>query len=306
MSVAAVSLWLGNMGSAQTPAQKAAQTKTEGAAAPQLLGVNVVHVKPEMALEWEEFQKKEVMPTLQKGGIQQRDAWRTAIGEAYEIAFVTPMVNLAARDEPSPIVKALGEEGARAYGAKNRRFIASSRSFVIRTRPDLSYQPTSSEPPKLAVLSSLSIAPGRITDYENHVKTDVLPIQQQAQSLGYLVSQTIFGGDGSEFVTLTLVNTFADLDKGPAAVRVPGRRCSQALGEIGGDHQRHRTGRHSLRPRVELQGRELHVGQVGLPAKEVPPGNLPPCSPPPFDPRRPICIDAKRRPARRLVRQALP
>ena len=222
VSVAAVSLWLGYTGSAQTPAQKAAQTKTEGAAAPQLLGVNVVHVKPEMALEWEEFQKKEVMPTLQKGGIQQRDAWRTAIGEAYEIAFVTPMANLAARDEPSPIVKALGEEGARAYGAKNRRFIASSRSFVIRTRPDLSYQSTSSEPPKLAVLSSLSIAPGRITDYENHVKTDVLPIQKKAQSLGYLVSQTIFGGDGSEFVTLTLVNTFADLDKGPAAVRVLG------------------------------------------------------------------------------------
>ena len=68
----------------------------------------------------------------------------------------------------------------------------------------------------------MSIAPGHITDYENHVKTDVLPIQKKAQSLGYFVSQTIFGGDGNEFVTLTLVNSFADLDKGPAAVRVLG------------------------------------------------------------------------------------
>ena len=229
VSLLGIALWLGYAVNAQTPTQKAAQTKTEGAAAPQLLGVNVVHVKPEMALEWEEFQKKEVIPTLQKGGIRQRDAWRTAIGEAYEIAFVTPMANMAVRDEPNPIVKALGEESARAYAAKNRRFIASSRTFVIRTRPDLSYAPTSNEPPKLAVLSSLSIAPGRITDYENHVKTDVLPIQKKAESMGYLVSQTIFGGDGSEFVTLTLVNSFADLDKGPAAVRVLGAEAAAKL-----------------------------------------------------------------------------
>jgi hypothetical protein len=229
VSVVGIALWLAYAVSAQTPAQKAAQTKTEGAAAPQFLGVNVVHVKPEMAVEWEEFQKKEVIPTLQKGGIRQRDAWRTLIGEQYEVAFVTPMANLAARDEPSPIVKALGEEGARAYGTKNRRFIASTRTFIIRTRPDLSYQPASSDPPKLAVLSSLSIAPGRLTDYENHVKTDVLPIQKKAQSLGYLVSQTVFGGDGNEFVTLTLVNTFADLDKGPAAVRVLGAEGAAKL-----------------------------------------------------------------------------
>jgi hypothetical protein len=229
VSMLGVALLLGHAVSAQTPEQKPAQTKAEGAAAPQFLGVNVVHVKPEMALEWEEFQKKDVIPTLQKGGVKQRDAWRTAIGEAYEVAFVTPMANLAARDEPSPIVKALGEEGARAYGTKSRRFIASSRSFVIRTRPDLSYQPTSNEPPKLAVLSSLSIAPGRITDFENHVKTDVLPIQKKAESLGYLVSQTVFGGDGNEFVTLSLVNSFADLDKGPAAVRVLGAEGAAKL-----------------------------------------------------------------------------
>jgi hypothetical protein len=222
VSVVGIGLWLGYAVIAQTPAQKAAQTKTEGAAAPQLLGVNVVHVKPEMALEWEEFQKKETIPTLQKAGIEQRDAWRTAIGEAYEVAFVTPIANLAVRDEPNPMVKALGEEGARAYAAKNRRLIAGSRSFVIRTRPDLSYAPTSNDSPKLAVLSSLSIAPGRITDYENYIKTDVLPIQKKAQSLGYLVSQTMFGGDGNEFVTLAMVNSFADLDKGPAALRVLG------------------------------------------------------------------------------------
>jgi len=229
VSVLGVALWLGYVTSAQTSGQRPAQTKTEEAAGPQFLSVVVLHVKPEMVLEWEEFQKKETIPTLQKAGVRQRDAWRTAVGEAYEVAFVTPMANLAARDDVSPIEKALGADGARAYGEKNRRFVASSRSFIIRTRPDLSYAPTMTEPPKLAVLSSLSIAPGRTTDYETYIKNDILPIQKKAQALGYLVSQTVFGGDGSEFVTLSLVNTFADLDKGPATTRVLGAEGAAKL-----------------------------------------------------------------------------
>jgi hypothetical protein len=203
---------------AQTPAAGA-----QGAApARQLLGVTVTHIKPELLTEWQEWQKSEVMPTLQKGGVKQRDAWQTVIGESFEYAMVTPLENFAQRDGQSPIVKALGEQGAQAYGAKNRRFVTSVRTFVIAERPDLSYAPERKEPPTLGVLSITSIVPGRVTDYENHVKTDVLPLQKQAQSLGYLVSQTVFGGDGNEFVSMTLVNSFADFDKGPAAVRVLG------------------------------------------------------------------------------------
>jgi hypothetical protein len=228
LSLFGMALWFVYAGNAQTPAERPAQSGSD-AAAPQLLAVNVVHVKPELVVEWEEFQKKETIPMLQKAGIREREAWQTAIGEAFEVAFVTPMASLAVRDEPSPMVKALGEEGARAYGVKNRRFIVSSRSFVIRTRPDLSYAPPRSEPPKLAVISALSIAPGRMTDYANYVKNEILPIQKKAQSKGYLVSQTMFGGDGSEFVTLSLVDTFADLDKGPAATRVLGAEGAAKL-----------------------------------------------------------------------------
>jgi hypothetical protein len=228
-SLLGMALWFGYAGSAQTPAQRPAQTGSAADSASQLLSINVVHVKPELVVEWQEFQKNETIPALQKGGVRQREAWQTAIGDAFEYAFVTPMASLAARDEPSPIVKALGEEGARAYGTKNRRFVVSSRSFLIRTRPDMSYQPPGSEPPKLAVISALSIAPGRSTDYVNYVKNDILPIQKKAQAQGYLVSQTMFGGDGNEFVTLSLVNSFADLDKGPATVRVLGAEGAAKL-----------------------------------------------------------------------------
>ena len=206
---------LGGALTAQTPAQNAAPAR-------QLLAITITHVKPELLTEWQEWQKSEVMPTLQKGGVKQRDAWQTVIGESFEYAMVTPLANFAERDGQSPILKALGEQGAQAYGAKNRRFITSVRTLVVAERPDLSHAPEMKEPPKLGVLSVMSIVPGKLADFENHVKTDVLPLQKQAQSVGYLVSQTIFGGDGNEFVTLTLVNSFAELDKGPAAVRVLG------------------------------------------------------------------------------------
>jgi hypothetical protein len=215
-------LWLGYVVNAQTTATKPAQASSASAEAPRFLNVNVVRVKPELLTEWQDFQTKEVMPTLKKGGVMQRDAWQTSIGEAYEYAFVSPAENLGVRDSPSPIVKALGEEGARAYGVKSRRLIASAHSYVVRTRPDLSYPPTSSGPPKLAVLSAVSIAPGRILDYENYLRTEVLPLQTKGQSRGYLVSQTVFGGDGNEFVTLALMDTFGELDKGPLATRVLG------------------------------------------------------------------------------------
>lgn len=35
----------------------------------------------------------------------------------------------------------------------------------------------------------------------------------------YLVSQTIVGGDGNKYVTLTMRDSFADLDKGPVLIQ---------------------------------------------------------------------------------------
>ena len=45
----------------------------------------------------------------------------------------------------------------------------------------------------------------------------------------YLVSQTIFGGNGNEYITLTMRDTFADLDKGPVLVQALGQEGAQKL-----------------------------------------------------------------------------
>ena len=43
------------------------------------------------------------------------------------------------------------------------------------------------------------------------------------------MSQTVFGGDANEYVSLTLRDTFADLDKGPIAVQVLGAEGAAKL-----------------------------------------------------------------------------
>ena len=80
----------------------------------------------------------------------------------------------------------------------------------------------------MAVLHSVHIAPGRNSDYENYLKNDFVPAMKQA-GVTYLVSQTIFGGNSNEYITLTMRDSFADLDKGPVLVQALGAEGAQKL-----------------------------------------------------------------------------
>jgi hypothetical protein len=211
----------------QTPAAKPA-TSSDTSKMP-LVNVNVVHIKPELLTEWQDFQKNEVIPTLQKAGIKQRTAIATVVGPAFEYVFLTPTTNFADRDAGSPIVKALGEEGARTFGQKNRRFIDSQRTYVVRMRTDLSYQPDANAKLPIGVVSDYSIAAGRAADFESYIKTDMTAAHKQLKTGGFLVYQTLFGGEGNAFVVVTMLPNFAEVDKGPAITRAYGAARAAAI-----------------------------------------------------------------------------
>lgn len=203
------------------PAQPPA-TRAPAPPSPESLQVTVLKVKPEMLDQWLEFQKNETIPMLKKAGVKSREAWQTAVfGEGFMYAFVTPIENFAQYDGDAPPVRALGADGARAYGEKNRRFIESTRTFFAQTRPDLSAPIKMTAPPKIAVLSDISVAVGKAPDYEAFVKSDVLPVMRKAK-LSYVVAQTMLGGDVSEYSSLIFYDNFADLGKGSPFQRVLG------------------------------------------------------------------------------------
>src|SRR5204863_4815888 len=114
------------------------------------------------------------MPTLQKAGVKERTGIATVIGPSFQYVFLTPATNFAVRDGDSPIVKALGEDGARTYAQKSRRFIATQRTYVVRLRTDLSYQPDPNAPLPVAVVSEYTITPGHASDFENYMRNDVM------------------------------------------------------------------------------------------------------------------------------------
>jgi hypothetical protein len=214
---------------AQTPA--AAKPAPQPASATPLprMAVTIVQIKPELVDEWQDFQKNETIPTLRKGGVSGRTALATAFGQSFEYIFLTPLTSFADRDGESPIIKALGQDGARAFAQKNRRFIAQQRTYVATVRTDLSYQPTPTATLPIAVVSSYSIATGHNADFENYIKNDLTPAHKQLKTGGFLVQQALFGGDGNSFVVATLLSNFAEIDKGPAHTRAYGQARAAAL-----------------------------------------------------------------------------
>jgi hypothetical protein len=72
------------------------------------------------------------------------------------------------------------------------------------------------------------VAPGRDQDFENYTKNAYLPVIKQGQ-VTYRVAQTVFGGDVDEYVTLTLRESFAEIDKGPTVVQILGAEGAAKL-----------------------------------------------------------------------------
>jgi hypothetical protein len=189
--------------------------------------ISVVRVKPEMVTEWEDLQKKVVNPALKKSGLKERSVFQTAaFGTSFEYVVITPIASFAQYDEPmSPLRKTLGEDAFRDYQTKARRCTVSVQTFADQTRPDLSYMGRTASmtgPPKLAVVNSISVVPGRAAAFESLVKTDVLPAMKKADVIGYFLNQTMFGGDGYGYTSVVFLDSFADLGKGSPFVRALG------------------------------------------------------------------------------------
>ena len=202
----------------------------QAAPTPEFLSITVVSVKPDMMIEFQNFMKNATNPALKKGGVKWREVWQStgAAGDAFEYVLVTPVAKLADFDGPSVLEKGLGAQGLPAWQTKAGSLVNSVRRFIIRTRPDLSFAAPRTGAPKMAVVHFVHVAPDRNNDYENFLKNDFVPVMKQA-GVTYLVSQTIFGGNGNEYITLTMRDSFADLDKGPVHIQALGQEAGQKL-----------------------------------------------------------------------------
>lgn len=205
------------------PAASAGSPTDQASAPRQRYLFTEIRVKPGMGSAFAEFTKKETIPMLQKAGVKEIGYYsRAVLGESGDYVSVRPVTSLSVFDEPAPVVKALGEAGARAYGIRRAQMVESERRYMVQTRPELSIEPKAGEPEKLVFVTRSFIAPGRADDFESLTKSDFLPLIKKTGLKGYLVAKVGLGGNNNEYHSAVLADSFAEYEKWTEALQKEG------------------------------------------------------------------------------------
>lgn len=194
----------------------------------QWLSVTFTEVKPDKVAEFERLQKEELIPALKKAGYTERYAFtRAQFGRGNSYTFSTPLKDLAHFDDPSPVVKAIGQPALDALLAKLAACQVSTRTAAYRSMPAISIPATDER--KICVLTVNHLTPGRKAEWTKYWREEMAPAIKKAGLSGYAHYELLFGGDANEVASLTWVKNFAEIDKGPALTLAIGQ---PAMSEI--------------------------------------------------------------------------
>jgi hypothetical protein len=201
---------------------RAAQPGQTGTTQRNWYSVTVATVKPDRVTDWIEMQKSDTIPMQQKGGVKQRDTWQSGapFGEGNTFAIVTPIDKFATYDMPNLARRVLGDAAAQAYANKLAAMTVSRRTFAIQDRAELSIAPATNAKIVAAILTDTTIVSGHAEQFESYIKNDLLPLYKKDNVAGFLVSRTVFGGNANEYHSLLLLSSFAEIDRGPAQLRL--------------------------------------------------------------------------------------
>lgn len=204
--------------------------------ASRLLQLTVLTLKPGMAQAYIDLQKAEVIPALKKAGQTRRDTWRTAVfGDTFEVAHVTEISRLDQYDSPAPLRQALGEAAFTAYLAKASPLITAQRTYALRARPDLSYMADPAAQPKMAILTQVDVKADSLLKFESFIKGEWLAALKKGGGKYYAVSQVLYGGSTTQYMTLVGVDSFAEIGKGhPVTVALGDEGLVKLMATSGG------------------------------------------------------------------------
>lgn len=199
---------------AQTTPARTAQT---------WIRIDTVQVKPEMWTEYRQLERDEVIPALRKAGVPSRAAWITAeFGSTYEMVLVRPMADFGEYDTGDSLAKALGPRDAERLRERLRRCLLSRDSAAVLQRSDLSVVEA---PRPFAVVTTLSVAPGRGDEYEAFLR-ETLPDVRKA-GIVFGVYQRVYG-QSTAWLLVENLDSLRELSQPPSA-------WLRAFGQEGGD-----------------------------------------------------------------------
>ena len=143
--------------------------------------MSIIDVKPEALSEFGVLQA-EVMAAQRAGGQPWRETWNTAtLGYPYRVAVLSPVDSLDQLDGQTFTAKGVGPAAATAINDRARRMIANQQIYLMQVRPDLGIGVRTAGKNTLAVVSYISVAPGREPEVEQMMKSEVYGSAQEGR-----------------------------------------------------------------------------------------------------------------------------
>lgn len=176
-----------------------------------LMVISVIDIKPDRFAEFGAVQA-EAMAAQRTGGQAWRETWHVAtFGLPYRVAVIRPMTGYAELDGPSFTVKGVGPEQAAAINERARGMIDRQQIYAVRARADLGYgaRPAAMQ---VAVLTTVTVAPGRHAEFEALVRDVVVPAFKTVGEPYLGVWQVALGGDPNQFLAMNVYESFAAID----------------------------------------------------------------------------------------------
>jgi hypothetical protein len=181
----------------------------------QAYSVIAIKVKSGMAWDFAAFMKNELVPLMKKSGVNEMQTWSTAFGDADEWDILIPLKSMAELDRPS-FFDSFGQYERAVFAAKLERLVAGIAYSVIATQPELTIAPKPGYAYKIGTLMTNTVAIDRDEDFVKSSKA-VMNAVAKTNAKAFVTSTLSLGGDLSEYYTLCLFDSYADLEKfGPA------------------------------------------------------------------------------------------
>ena len=189
--------------------------------------VTITHVKPDMVNDWVDLQKNEVVPALKKAGVKTRTVYSSGLfGTANEYVTTQPFDNTSEFDGQSPLVKALDQPGAARLNGKLAKCMVGNNSYMSTRLDDISN--VLETPPHVIVAVRYRIAPGKMQEFRDLMKSDLLPVYKKAKVM-LTVNQRGPGGNPGDVNVVTGYAKYADMNGGPFLVQQVGQAAADRI-----------------------------------------------------------------------------
>jgi hypothetical protein len=140
---------------------------------------------------------------------------QTVMGNMLEYVSVAPLAHFADMDGPSPVERALGKADADGLIRKGLACTTSAHRMASLALNDISIRTKTQENSEYAMVTSYHLMAGKEAEFNAWIKNDYLPAMKKAEVKNFWVSQTVFGGEPNERITVRLVKNMAEFDAGP-------------------------------------------------------------------------------------------